>query len=297
MKPIAYQLDMQLKTKNLVRQAITLEPNNTLYDARNVLLRYNISRVVIAKVNKPLGIVTEKDISRFLFREMPSRRLHEFDLDEIMSKNLIVLTEEDDLAICAKLMLENKISSIIVMDNNNDDRLRGIITKSDMIDAYAKYYPIKSLVEEYMTKEVITASPDENLHVILQLMADREVSRIVVTRNLKPVGIITGRDLLPLSVLFGARVAEKSWTTEEELLLRKRNVPSGIKAIFVAEDIMKSYPITIAKNANLGQAAQIMTRNRISGLPVIQHSDDDDSDLVGIITKTDIIKALTFIIN
>jgi CBS domain-containing protein len=91
---------------------------------------------------------------------MPSRRRHEFDLDEIMSKNLTVLTEEDDLAICAKLMLENKISSIIVTDNNNDDRLKGIITKSDMVDAYAKYYPIKSLVEEYMTKEVITASPD-----------------------------------------------------------------------------------------------------------------------------------------
>jgi CBS domain-containing protein len=59
---------MQLKTKNLVRQAITLEPNNTLYDARNVILRYNISRVIIAKDNKPLGIVTEKDISRLLLR-------------------------------------------------------------------------------------------------------------------------------------------------------------------------------------------------------------------------------------
>ena len=120
---------MQPKTKNVVRQAITLGPNNTLYDARNVLLRYNISRVVIAKDNEPLGIVTEKDISRFLFRELPSRRLYEFSLDEIMNKNLIVTTEEDDLTFCAKLMLEHKISSIIVIDNNDNETKRNIHKK------------------------------------------------------------------------------------------------------------------------------------------------------------------------
>jgi CBS domain-containing protein len=286
---------MQPKTKDVVRQAITLEPDNTLYGARNVLLRYNISRVVVAKDNKPLGIVTEKDISRFLFREVPNRRLHEFSLDEIMNKNLILSIEEDDLAVCAKLMLENKISSIIVIDNN-DNGLKGIITKSDMLDAYAKYYPTKSIVEEYMTKRVITVAPDENLHAILRLMADRELSRVVVTRNRKPVGIITAYDLLPLSVLFGTRIAGKYWTTEEELISRRNNIPSGIKAVFLAEDIMKYYPITIAKNTDLAQAAQIMIRNRISGLPVVQYS-NNASNLVGIITKTDIIKALAFTIN
>jgi CBS domain-containing protein len=286
---------MQPKAKDIVRQAITLEPDNTLYDARNVLLRYNISRVVVAKDNKPLGIVTEKDISRFLFREVPNRRLHEFSLDEIMNKNLILSIEEDDLAVCAKLMLENKISSIIVIDNN-DNGLKGIITKSDMLDAYAKYYPTKSIAEEYMTKRVITVAPDENLHAILRLMADRELSRVVVTRNRKPVGIITAYDLLPLSVLFGTRIAGKYWTTEEELISRRKNIPSGIKAVFLAEDIMKYYPITIAKNTDLAQAAQIMIRNRISGLPVVQYS-NNASILAGIITKTDIIKALAFAIN
>jgi CBS domain-containing protein len=69
---------MQPKAKDVVRQAITLEPDNTLYDARNVLLRYNISRVVVAKDNKPLGTITEKDISRFLLREMPMHNTHLF---------------------------------------------------------------------------------------------------------------------------------------------------------------------------------------------------------------------------
>jgi CBS domain-containing protein len=80
------------------------------------------------------------------------------------------------------------------------------------------------------------------------------------------------------------------------LISRRKNIPSGIKAVFLAEDIMKYYPITIAKNTDLAQAAQIMIRNRISGLPVVQYS-NNASNLVGIITKTDIIKALAFTIN
>ena len=48
--------------KDINREAITLEPDKTLYDARNTLFIYNISRVVIAKDNKPLGIALENKI-------------------------------------------------------------------------------------------------------------------------------------------------------------------------------------------------------------------------------------------
>jgi CBS domain-containing protein len=51
---------------------------------------------------------------------------------------------------------------------------------------------------------------------------------------------------------------------------------------------MKYDPITISQNSDLADAAQIMAMNRISGLPVVNSNDT----LVGIITKTDIVKAM-----
>jgi CBS domain-containing protein len=123
----------ELKAKDLVREAIVLEPSKTLYDARNILLRYNISRVVVPKDNKPLGIITEKDIARFLYTEVPYRRLNEVTVNEIMNKDLIKVEEQTNLNICARMMLENKISSIIVVDNGD---LKGIFTKSDLVDAF-----------------------------------------------------------------------------------------------------------------------------------------------------------------
>ncbi|HEY7081846.1 MAG TPA: CBS domain-containing protein, partial [Nitrososphaeraceae archaeon] len=50
-----------LKISEVSNKVITLEPENTLFDARNSLLRYNISRIVIARNNRAVGIITEKD--------------------------------------------------------------------------------------------------------------------------------------------------------------------------------------------------------------------------------------------
>ena len=104
------QKSARLKAIDISRDTITLEPKRSLHDARNSLVRYNISRIVAAKENKPLGIVTEKDIARFLYTQVPERRLKEVGLDEVMSKNLVTVNEKADLTLCAKLMIDNKIS-------------------------------------------------------------------------------------------------------------------------------------------------------------------------------------------
>ena len=293
------QKSAQPKAIDISNDAITLEPNKSLHDARNSLATYNISRIFVARENKPLGILTEKDIARYLYTQIPERRLKEVALEEVMSKNLVTVNEKADLNLCAKLMIDNKISSLIVTDDK--DVLRGIITKSDLVEGYGKYYTQRETVKGYMNKKVLTVSPDEPLHMVLLLMTRGNVSRIVVTRDKKPIGIVTGRDLLPVSTLFGpplfgdeapdvdqaaVEMAATSPQRKEQMF-----IPSGIRTYFLAKDVMKYDPITISQDSDLADAAQIMAMNRISGLPVV----DSDGNLVGIITKTDIVKAIAAI--
>ncbi|MFQ5970641.1 MAG: CBS domain-containing protein, partial [Nitrososphaerales archaeon] len=120
---------------------------------------------------------------------------------------------------------------------------------------------------DYMTTPVLTVTPEETGHKILSIMANNRISRVVVVRNQEPVGIIAGRDL---GALFG------------------QVLTPDLSAIFLARDIMKQDPITIGKDSDLAEAAYIMVRNRISGLPVV----DSNNDLVGMVTKTDIARAL-----
>lgn len=81
------------------------------------------------------------------------------------------------------------------------------------------------------------------------------------------------------------------WRTREDLIASRKQqkfLPCSIKNIFLAREIMKHNPITVTREADLTEAAQIMSNNRISGLPVVNSVDN----LVGIVTKTDITKAL-----
>lgn len=288
---------------------VTLEGNKTLYDARNVLLKYNISRVIILKGRqnkKPAGIVTEKDIVRFLHAEFPRRSLDEIRLDEIIANQQLITVEGGtNVGDCAKLMLNNDISSLVIVKANNDDNsvLNGIITKSDLLDAYARSFGGDVAINEYMTKKVLTVKPDESVHIVLLIMADGNVSRVIVVgdNNSKPVGIITSHDLLPASTLL---IADKSKpplsqyrTKGKEIEMNENTgstaantggLPYGMKRILLAQDIMKFNPIMVTDYSNLVDAALIMRGNRISGLPVV----DSNDKLVGIITKTDIIRAI-----
>jgi CBS domain-containing protein len=308
---------MQLKAKEVIRnKPITLQTNETLYDVRNILIRYNISRVVITtkqtenKEEEAIGIVTEKDIAQFLFRGMHGRRLNEIRIDELIrNQNLITVNENADLNLCAKLMLDSGVSSIVVTTQNDVSRgsnhtLRGIITKSDFLELYARNYGGKATVNEYMAKKVLTVRPDESVHMVLLIMVDSNISRvIVVDDNNKPIGIITSHDLLPASTILRANkitslppLTQYRVKTKNEAMTKttdttpqyKSNLPYGMKRIVLAEDIMKSYPIMITDYADLIDAALVMRGNMISGLPVVDSSDK----LVGIITKTDITRAV-----
>jgi CBS domain-containing protein len=290
---------------------VTLEGNKTLYSARNILIKYNISRVVILKdkeSKKPVGIITEKDIVRFLYAEFPNRGLDEIRVGEIIAnQRLITVKEDTNISVCANLMLNSSISSLLVTkDNDNGGILSGIITKSDLLDAYAKSFAGNVAINEYMTKKVLTVKPDESVYMVLLIMADGNVSRVIVVgNNNRPVGIITSHDLLPASTLL---IADKSrpphiqcWTKGKNIKENKiKNesftststyagvLPYGMKRTLLAEDIMKFNPIMITDYADLVDAALIMRGNRISGLPVV----DSNDKLVGIITKTDITRAI-----
>ena len=268
-----------LNAKGVMWNPIALGPDKTVLDARNILLKYGISRVVVAKNRKPLGMVTEKDIARFLYEQVPPRQLNEIRLDEVMGRGLVTVGEETDLRACAKVMLAKGISSLVVVDGKNN--LKGIFTKTDLTTAYVEHYAMEHKVREFMTRKVVTISPDEPVHSAIMLMSGNEISRIVVARSGRPVGMIAGRDLLPLVAMIERRQRRdaKNWLPF---------IPSGIKATMLASDVMTPNPITTTADSDLADAAYVMLRNRISSLPVV----DSKKALVGIVTKTDVVKAL-----
>jgi CBS domain-containing protein len=129
------------------------------------------------------------------------------------------------------------------------------------------------------------------LLLVENLLVRYKISRIVVERNKKPVGIITNRDFLPAKMPRWVRQFADPKEVEEFRLNPKPNEFKMNQLSYIlsfrAEDIMTPSPITVEASQDVSQAVLLMIRNGISGLPVVKKS-----ILVGILTKSDIVKAI-----
>lgn len=124
-----------------------------------------------------------------------------------------------------------------------------------------------------MTKNPITVVPETKIDEAANLMKTRDFRRLPVVENGKLVGFISDRDIM--------RVAPSPATT-----LSRYEINSLLAKIEV-KDIMQKSVIAVSVDATLEEAALLMYKNRIGGMPVISSV----GAVVGVITETDIFKA------
>lgn len=130
------------------------------------------------------------------------------------------------------------------------------------------------LVRDWMTRDVITVSPDTSILEAGQFMVDRTIRRLPVVENGVLVGIVTYGDVR------GARASATAGLDIWELSYRLSKL--------TVREIMTPNPVTITPDDTIGQAAQLMLNYMIGGLPVLDH----DGRLVGILTESDIFRVV-----
>lgn len=264
---------------------LTLTENDTIHDALVMMKTNFIKRVVIEKGKSPAGIVTERDINAFLEHDTTNRALDEIRLKEIMKKNIISIAsgQQDHLSQCATRMDTFKIGSIIVVDEQ--DHIVGITTQTDINRHYAKMYPGKYRVRDYMTDKVISCRETDSLRFALDIINNNKTSRLVVTDSRGNVkGIITTNDFLKHSEYF----KQSSSKTREYLL------PKGTAENKKVSDIIKYEILVVEPDDDLATAADLMSKNNISGVPVVVIR---NNKLDGIVTKADVVKAFSQVVT
>jgi CBS domain-containing protein len=269
-------------------EVIVMQENEQVSHARNLMLKHGLSRVVIVDTQgKPVGIVTEKDLSRKMRGNGPDWKRRPIDkilIGRAMTENLITTRPSEDIRKVVELMLQNNISSIPVVD---DDGLAGIITKTDLLNYYQTKYQGRWKVSDLMSKDVITVNENHSIAHVIRVMDENDISKVVVIRDNEPVGIIT-----PENISF-ATVDDPEIGVAVEKIYFIRNVDGKDKknfrliSMFTAGDIMKNDLTTIRQSEDAINAAEIMLKDKLSGLSVVE-----DNQIVGIITKTDLIRGI-----
>src|SRR5678816_3220174 len=118
--------------------------------------------------------------------------------DEVMTKYPVCCLPLDSVAKAAELMKNGNFGSIPVIENEQTQKLVGIVTDRDLaITIVAEGRDAKSTnVDAVMTYKVVSCRADDDLQKALDSMAKQKLRRIpIVDHDNRIVGIITQADV------------------------------------------------------------------------------------------------------
>lgn len=105
-----------------------IEQGLSIQYAANIMKERGRGSLVVVDNRKPVGIITERDIVRRVVAE--ARDINDTRVNDAMSTPLITVGLEATVEVAAKIMYENKIRRLPVVENDN---LVGIVTSTDFV--------------------------------------------------------------------------------------------------------------------------------------------------------------------
>ena len=93
----------------------TVGPDSSVFEALQKMQAKFVKRLVIVDGTKPLGIITERDINKFLQEDKTARAIDEIPIKHLMQKNVVLITDqlEDDFYQCASKLENLKIGKLL----------------------------------------------------------------------------------------------------------------------------------------------------------------------------------------
>jgi len=273
-----------MSISNISKKPISIIKSSTISDAIRMLLNTKISRLIVVDNGKHVGIITEKDIGLFLFSETTRQGLDEIPITKIM-KPIEFVSQEITPKNSAKMMVEKNISSLSIGEK---EQVEAIFTKSDLVNYYAKNITDEKKVVDFMTHDYESTHTAAPLYKVVRKMLEKKISRLIVkNQNEEAVGIISFRDLFRIAIELGSEEDDSGYGISDQI--RKGFLSKeGFGNISLAREVMTEGLITIKFNENLSDACKLILENNVSGLVVL----DGNESIAGIISKTDITKAI-----
>lgn len=138
---------------------------------------------------------------------------------DVMTNKPITASKEMSLKDAAKVMEDNNVNSILIVDKEN---AVGIITDEDFVrKAVAKGLdPRKIRVKDVMSVDPITIAPNVDIYDALLLMRDHNIRQLPVLSNNKVLGFLTSKDILKIEPELMDLIVEKYELREEPRKMR-----------------------------------------------------------------------------
>ena len=272
----------------MVREVAFAELPGSRDEVLEILKSKHISGVPIVKNGELLGIVTRTDLLK---------NPEEEQIALIMTRNPVTISSDKSIAEAARLILENNIRRLPVVD---DHTLIGLVTIADIVGAIGKMN-ITSPISDYISDNVVSVWSETPISVVGAIMELADVKAVpILDSNLALVGVATDKDLISASRIedrtemsnMSAGSDDDAWTWESlrDTMSLYYSVSKIKLPVAPVKEIVKltGEPDTAVLSSQVSDCARKMRRNRIDQLPVITST----RNLLGLIRDKDLLKAI-----
>ncbi len=109
---------------------LTIMQERSVLEAITVLVDRNVGSLVVVSNDRPIGIITERDVLRLSARA--PGELQSFTVGSVMTRDLVTATLRTELHEAMNLMTARKIRHLPVLDGES---LAGIVSIGDLVNA------------------------------------------------------------------------------------------------------------------------------------------------------------------
>jgi CBS domain-containing protein len=107
----------------------TVELDTTVFEAIQLMAEKNVGALIVTRHGQIEGVFTERDYTRKIV--LHGRSSKDTLVSEVVTTRVIVTTPDDSIESCMRLMSENRIRHLPVLDG---DRLVGVVSIGDLVN-------------------------------------------------------------------------------------------------------------------------------------------------------------------
>jgi PAS domain S-box-containing protein len=167
----------------MTKVPVTVSEGQSLREALSLMSVYDISCVVVARDNRPVGILSERDVVHL------SQSVQDFagcPLSEVMSAPVVTVRAEESLHKAASRMRKRGIRRLIVVDQG--EVLAGIVTEHDLVKGLeSRYTAFLRQIIARQTKELYKAKRRLNENLVLEHILRASLDMVIVATDTEGV--------------------------------------------------------------------------------------------------------------
>ena len=250
---------------------IQVDSNERLGKIRSVFERENPKGIIVTDDDGYTGVITERQL-------LQSHIEDDAKVNVLVRSNVPQIGRDEDVRDVARMLVEGGTKVAPVFEG---ETLWGIITEDAILEAVLDNLMVLTIDQIY-TDNVVTLREDDHLGKAINYLRENDISRLpVVNENGHLAGMVTTHDIAD----FAVRTMERQQTGD-------RSGDTDRMLDLPVYDMMNSPVETITADETVKAAVEQMFENDYAGLVVTP--EDDDTLVAGILTKTDVLRALTF---